>query len=118
IAHSPYTLSGDATVYYGDMTVYTAPSGATVYAAGTFYLSWGVDSYGGNATVSPAVQQMMRNLLANFVTVKPPVVSVSPTSLAFANQQVGTTSSVQTVTLSNTGYAALNISNIDSTSDD
>jgi hypothetical protein len=118
IGHTPYSLTGDPTVYYGDMTVYTAPSGATVYAAGTFYLSWGVDSYDGHATtVSPAVQQMMRNLLANFVTVKPPVVSFSPTNLAFANQQVGTTSSVQTVTLSNTGLGALNISSIATTGD-
>jgi hypothetical protein len=118
IGHTPYTLTGDPTVYYGDMTLYTAPSGATVYAAGTFYLSWGVDGYDGHAaTVSPAVQQMMRNLLANFVTVKQPVVSLSPTSLAFANQQVGTTSSVQTVTLSNTGSAALNISSIATTGD-
>ncbi len=116
IGHSPYTLTGDPTVYYGDMTVYTAPSGATVYAAGTFYLSWGVDSYGGH-TVSPAVQQMMRNLLANFVTIKPPVVTFSPTSLAYANQPVGTTSSAQTVTLSNTGSGALNISSIATTGD-
>jgi len=117
IGHSPYTLSGDPTVYYGDMTVYTAPSGATVYAAGTFDLSWGVDSYGGHASVSPAVQQMMRNLLADFVTVKQPVASLSPPALAYANQKVGTTSSAQTVTLSNTGSATLNISNIAITGD-
>ncbi len=112
LAHSPYTLSGGATVYYGDMTVYTALSGATVYAAGTFYLSWGVDSYGGHSTVSPAVQQMMRNLLANFVAVKPPVVSLSPASLAFGSQVVGTTSAAQSVTLSNTGSSSLNISSV------
>src|SRR2546429_48120 len=117
LAHSPYTLSGGATVYYGDMTVYTAPSGATVYAAGTFYLSWGVDSYGGHSTVSPAVQQMMRNLLANFVAVKPPVVSLSPASLAFGSQVVGTTSAAQSVTLSNTGSSSLNISSIATTGD-
>ncbi len=112
LAHSPYTLSGGATVYYGDMTVYTVPSGATVYAAGTFYLSWGVDSYGGHSTVSPAVQQMMRNLLANFVAVKPPVASLSPASLAFGSQVVGTTSAAQSVTLTNTGSSSLNISSI------
>jgi hypothetical protein len=117
LAHSPYTLSGGATVYYGDMTVYTAPSGATVYAAGTFYLSWGVDGYGGHSTVSPAVQQMMRNLLANFVAVKPPIVSFSPASLAFGSQVVGTTSAAKSVTLSNTGSSPLNISSIATSGD-
>src|SRR6266478_4715886 len=117
LAHSPYTLSGGATVYYGDMTAYIAPSGATVYAAGTFYLSWGLDSYGGHSTVSPAVQQMMPNLLANFVAVKLPVVSFSPASLAFGSQVVGTTSAAQSVELSNTGSASLNISSIVTTGD-
>jgi len=41
-----------------------------------------------------------------------PVVSLLPTSLTFANQIVGTTSAAQTVTLTNTGSAALAISSI------
>ena len=41
-----------------------------------------------------------------------PAVSVSPTSLAFGSQTVGTTSAAQTITLSNTGNAALTISSI------
>jgi Abnormal spindle-like microcephaly-assoc'd, ASPM-SPD-2-Hydin len=41
-----------------------------------------------------------------------PVVSLSPTSLTFGNQAVNTTSSSQTVTLTNTGTAALTISSI------
>src|SRR5216684_4217138 len=49
------------------------------------------------------------------VTVTPnstvtPVVSLSPTSLTFPNQLVGTTSAVQFVTLANTGNATLNFS--------
>jgi len=43
--------------------------------------------------------------------------SLSSTSLSFANQQLGTTSSAQTVTLSNTGPAVLNINNIVATGD-
>ena len=39
-------------------------------------------------------------------------VSLSPSSLAFGNQSVGTTSTAQTLTLSNTGSAALNISSL------
>src|SRR5207245_2144033 len=42
----------------------------------------------------------------------PPVASVSPTSVVFANQQVNTTSAAQNVTLSNTGGSTLTISSI------
>jgi hypothetical protein len=41
-----------------------------------------------------------------------PVVSLSPASLIFAGQTVATTSTAQTVTLTNTGTAALSISGI------
>jgi hypothetical protein len=41
-----------------------------------------------------------------------PAAGLSPLSLTFAGQLVGTTSAAQTVTLSNTGSAALNISKI------
>ena len=41
-----------------------------------------------------------------------PTISLSPTSLTFASQAVGTTSAAQTVTLSNTGAGALSISGI------
>jgi hypothetical protein len=41
-----------------------------------------------------------------------PVVSLSPASLTFANQQISTTSAAQSVTLSNTGNATLNITSI------
>ena len=41
-----------------------------------------------------------------------PIVSLSPASLTFASQTVGTTSAAQTVTLTNTGTAALTLSSI------
>ncbi len=43
---------------------------------------------------------------------QPPVVSLSPTSLNFGSQQVGTTSAAQTVTLTNTGGSTLNFSSV------
>jgi hypothetical protein len=46
------------------------------------------------------------------VTVTAPVASLSPASLAFGNQSVGTTSAAQTLTLSNTGNAALAITGV------
>ncbi len=41
-----------------------------------------------------------------------PAASLSPTSLSFGNQPLGTTSSAKTLTLSNSGNAALNITSI------
>ena len=41
-----------------------------------------------------------------------PAVSLSPTSLAFGSQPVGKTSTARTVTLSNTGSAALSITSV------
>jgi len=41
-----------------------------------------------------------------------PVVSLSSTSVVFANQSIGSTSAAQTVTLSNTGAAILNIQSV------
>ena len=43
LAHSPYPRDGH--VIYGDMTLYQAPSGASVFAAGTIQWSWGLDDY-------------------------------------------------------------------------
>lgn len=50
--------------------------------------------------------------LWTFTTTGTSPVTLSPTSLTFPSQPVGTTSSSQTVTLTNTSSSALNISNI------
>jgi hypothetical protein len=50
--------------------------------------------------------------LWSFTTGGPPPVTLSPTSLTFASQQVNTTSAAQSVTLTNTGTAALSITSI------
>jgi len=47
----------------------------------------------------------------------PPFLGLSPTSLNFANQYVGVTSNAQTVTLTNTGAALLNIFSITASGD-
>jgi len=63
-----------------------------------------------------AAQAQMTGAVANSATVtarpNAPVVSLSPSSLNFGNQQTGTTSAAQTVTLTNTGGATLTISSI------
>ena len=65
LAHSPYPRDGQ--VIYGDMTIYEAPSGASVFAAGTIQWSWGLDDYNApalrTARSSEAVQRMTINVL-------------------------------------------------------
>src|SRR5205823_669679 len=72
LAQSQYTVPGDPTVYTAQMSVYSAPSGASVYDAGTFKLSWGLDTYGDNTAI-PALQQFVRNLLARLIGDAPPL---------------------------------------------
>ena len=68
----------------------------------------------GNATFN-AAQQIMRGVV---VTVAPaPVARLSSVSLTFSNQNIGVASATQTVTLSNTGTAVLNITGITTSAD-
>lgn len=48
-------------------SIYTAPSGAMVFAAGTIQWSWGLDSFGGGAAyVNPGLQRVTANIVARF----------------------------------------------------
>jgi len=64
IAHSPVP----STQTYADMTVYTASSGAIVFATGSMDFNWGLDGYNAPTLhpnyVNAAAQQMTRNVLA------------------------------------------------------
>jgi PKD repeat protein len=68
LSHSPYQFQGST--LFSDMTVYTAASGATVFAAGTIIWDQGLDDFNGGP-LSAAAQQMTRNLLARFVANQP-----------------------------------------------
>jgi hypothetical protein len=61
-----------------------------------------------NATASPA----SITLQGNGTAAAAPIASLSPSTLSFASTTVGTTTTAQTLTLSNTGNAVLNISGI------
>jgi hypothetical protein len=56
----------------GETTIYTAASGAIVFAAGTNQWSWGLDDWGATdlrpAAGSPDVERITRNVLASFLT--------------------------------------------------
>jgi hypothetical protein len=48
-----------------DATTYTAPSGAHIFAAGTFQYSWALDNYGHTTPTNPHLQTFTQNLLNN-----------------------------------------------------
>ncbi|PAX60107.1 N,N-dimethylformamidase beta subunit family domain-containing protein [Brunnivagina elsteri] len=69
IAHSPYRHGGRTK--YSDMTVYTADSGATVFATGTIQWSWGLDNFNAPqlrpSLLSQDAQVITRNVLAKML---------------------------------------------------
>jgi len=95
-------------------TLYTAPSGARVFASGTIQWAWGLDDY--SATyVNAGIQKTTSNILNAFgsgAASPAPAVALSPTSLSFGGQRVGTVSESKTTTLTNSGNAPLTISSI------
>ena len=110
----------------GSTLVYSSYLGGNVYDSGN---AIAVDSLSNayvtgytDSTTFPTVnafQATNHGLYDVFVSmISPsPSASVMPSSLTFTNQNVGTTSAAQTVTLSNMGDAALSISGIATTSE-
>ena len=74
VAHSLVPAAdGNATDVYHDAVLYTAPSGATVFSAGTIQWSWGLDNgYNsgfcscGHNDVNAATQRVTENILNRF----------------------------------------------------
>jgi len=103
VAHSSYTFGNGpvvpiedpsrlrlptSTTMYSDMTVYTADSGATVFATGSMQWQWALDDYNvpdlRPSYWSPAAQQITRNVLASFVGARP-VVTAPPLTVTFSD---------------------------------
>lgn len=105
--------SGNST---SNSTLYTAPSGAQVFASGTIQWSWGLDNYSSDGQfVNAGIQKTTENILNAFSagsSTPAPAVTLSPTSVSFAKGTVGTTSGAQSVTLTNSGNASLAISGV------
>lgn len=69
---------------YSQATIYTAPSGALVFAAGTIDWGWGLDNYSANYA-NAGIQQMTANILNRFAagSVTPPTATpITPTNTA------------------------------------
>jgi hypothetical protein len=103
LAHSPYTGNDSSTDGNGntngvsDMTVYTASSGATVFATGSIDWAWGLDDWEvsngyRNSVLNSAVQQITQNFLARprgvpVVNTGGPYIGTANTALAFNGSQ-------------------------------
>src|SRR5439155_23651451 len=67
LSHSPLTTSTGGSTY-ANSSVYQAPSGAWVFAAGTIGWAWALDNYTGyNVVVDRRIQQMTANILDRFI---------------------------------------------------
>ncbi len=97
---------------FSNATLYTASSGARVFAAGTIEWSWGLANIQSNTSANAGIQRATANILNAFINVQGPSVVLDPTSVDFGQQGINTSGMTQTVTVSNNGTAAVNISNI------
>jgi hypothetical protein len=119
LGHSFVPASDNGVNAWSDSTIYTASSGAMIFAAGTIQWSWGVDN-GFNdgfcdcnlGYANTDSQIITANILNRFVGGPAPAVSLNPTSLNLGSVAVGTTSAAQSATLTNSGTADLTISAI------
>ena len=119
VGHSFVPASDNGVNAWADTTIYTSSGGGIVFSAGTIEWSWGVDSGFNDGFCDCNIgfantdsQIITANVLNRLVGGPAPKVSVNPTALSFGNQNLGTTSAAQTVTLTNTGTAALTINSI------
>lgn len=74
LARSPYVRQDNGVQGFSEMTFYSTPGGAGVFATGSIQWSWGVDDYSSEARPSrrnPAAEQVTRNVLRRF-TEPPP----------------------------------------------
>ncbi|HIK28455.1 MAG TPA: hypothetical protein IGR89_10350 [Oscillatoriaceae cyanobacterium M7585_C2015_266] len=69
VCHSPYNYKGETR--YSDMTIYTADSGALVFATGSMQWNWGLDDFNAPqlrpSLVNPAAQRITRNVLDRMI---------------------------------------------------
>lgn len=66
LSRSPFTTPPYAPDY-SQATLYQAPGGAWVFAAGTFFWSWALDDFGAHGVTDARIQRATTNLLDRFV---------------------------------------------------
>ncbi len=113
LSNSP--VNGGGITSFANSTLYTAPSGARIFASGTIQWSWGLAPVLGNTYTNAGIQKTTANILNNFISsTSAPTsgVTLSADSLRFGNQGVNKPGAAQTVKVTNSSTAALAISKI------
>jgi hypothetical protein len=91
---------------YSHMTIYTAASGAMVFATGTLQWAWGLDNYNApivhTSRLNMEAQQATRNILARFALA--PAIPVLPPAALQATAGVGKINLSWTASLNATSY--------------
>ena len=95
LGQSPYT-TGNGLPDVANSSIYQAPSGAWVFAAGTISWSWGLDNFNGHAFADARIQQTTANILNAFqnagIPQPPPalqITGVQATNLALTSATIG-----------------------------
>jgi N,N-dimethylformamidase beta subunit-like protein/ASPM-SPD-2-Hydin domain-containing protein/centrosomal CEP192-like protein/HYDIN/CFA65/VesB family protein len=65
-------VDGNNGVSNANSTIYTASSGARVFASGSIEWSWGLDNYGGRSYANAGIQKATANIFYNFNGGTPP----------------------------------------------
>lgn len=84
-------------------------TGPQDYMAGAASTSMAIGDFNGDGAVDLATGDGGENMVTVLLNQSPPPISVSPKSLAFADQLVGTSSVTQPITVKNNGAAATTI---------
>ncbi len=66
LTHSPYPKAGPS--LFGEMTLYEAPSGAYVFAAGTIQWSWGLDDYNSPQLLTNRANEVAARITRNILS--------------------------------------------------
>ena len=123
VGHSFVPASDNGVNSWADTTVYTSPAGGTVFSASSIEWAWGVDNgfNDGFCDCNPGfasaksqiiTANVLNRMIAGGGLPPAPGVAFTPTSLSFGNQNIGTTSAAQSVTVTNSGTAPLTITSI------
>src|SRR5437773_1472528 len=83
LSNSPFAIASGTD--YSNSSIYQAPSGAWVFATGTFAWSYGLDNFNGYNIVDPRIQQTTANILNGFSAARTPTI----TTFAPASGPVG-----------------------------
>jgi hypothetical protein len=110
LSQSP-VVDGSGLHSNANSTIYSAPSGARVFASGTIQWSQALANLQSTTFANAGIQKATANILNNFIT-GTPIAAVTPGSLNFFGGVIGTASAAQTITITSKGAATLTISGI------